>query len=121
MSSSSTSTEQILRETFNALENGFNQTAILRGEPTRAQTHLKQLTNKMADGKKLIKEYERRAKEEAEEESKNNSNSTTNYAARLDQIQMTKKRMVSELNRFVTMKKASQNAIAEKAPCKGTA
>ena len=114
MSSSATSTEQILRETFNALENGFNQTAILRGEPTRAQTHLKQLTNKMADGKKLIKEYERRAKEEAEEESKNNSNSTTNYAARLDQIQMTKKRMVSELNRFVTMKKAAQNAIAEK-------
>ena len=57
MSSSATSTEQILRETFNALENGFNQTAILRGEPTRAQTHLKQLTNKMADGKKMIKEY----------------------------------------------------------------
>jgi len=109
--SSSASIEQTLRETFAQLESGFNQTAILRGEPTRAQTHLKQLTNKMADGKKLIKEYERRAKEEVEEEGNNNNNS---MAARLDQIQLTKKRMVSELNRFVTMKKAAQNAIAEK-------
>jgi len=110
-SSSSASIEQTLRETFAQLESGFNQSAILRGEPTRAQTHLKQLTNKMADGKKLIKEYERRAKEEVEEEGNNNNNS---MAARLDQIQLTKKRMVSELNRFVTMKKAAQNAIAEK-------
>ena len=111
-SSSSASIEQTLRETFAQLESGFNQTAILRGEPTRAQTHLKQLTNKMADGKKLIKEYERRAKEEVEEEGNNNNNNS--MAARLDQIQLTKKRMVSELNRFVTMKKAAQNAIAEK-------
>ena len=110
--SSSASIEQTLRETFAQLESGFNQTAILRGEPTRAQTHLKQLTNKMADGKKLIKEYERRAKEEVEEEGNNNNNNS--MAARLDQIQLTKKRMVSELNRFVTMKKAAQNAIAEK-------
>jgi len=110
-SSSSASIEQTLRETFAQLESGFNQSAILRGEPTRAQTHLKQLTNKMADGKKLIKEYERRAKEEEVEEEGNNNNS---MAARLDQIQLTKKRMVSELNRFVTMKKAAQNAIAEK-------
>jgi len=111
-SSSSASIEQTLRETFAQLESGFNQSAILRGEPTRAQTHLKQLTNKMADGKKLIKEYERRAKEEVEEEGNNNNNNS--MAARLDQIQLTKKRMVSELNRFVTMKKAAQNAIAEK-------
>ena len=111
--SSSASIEQTLRETFAQLESGFNQTAILRGEPTRAQTHLKQLTNKMADGKKLIKEYERRAKEEVEEEGNNNNNNNS-MAARLEQIQLTKKRMVSELNRFVTMKKAAQNAIAEK-------
>lgn len=111
--SSSASIEQTLRETFAQLESGFNQTAILRGEPTRAQTHLKQLTNKMADGKKLIKEYERRAKEEVEEEGNNNNNNNS-MAARLDQIQFTKKKMVSELNRFVTMKKAAQNAIAEK-------
>lgn len=111
--SSSASIEQTLRETFAQLESGFNQTAILRGEPTRAQTHLKQLTNKMADGKKLIKEYERRAKEEVEEEGNNNNNNNS-IAAGLDQIQLTKKKMVSELNRFVTMKKAAQNAIAEK-------
>ena len=104
-SSSSSTIEQKLKEMFTHLENGFNQTALLRGEPTRAQTHLKQLTNTMADGKKLIKEYERKAKEEMTE---GDSSVTT------DTIQSTKKRMVSELNRFVTMKKSAQNAIAEK-------
>ncbi len=103
--SSSSTIEQKLKEMFTHLENGFNQTALLRGEPTRAQTHLKQLTNTMADGKKLIKEYERKAKEEMTE---GDSSVTT------DTIQSTKKRMVSELNRFVTMKKSAQNAIAEK-------
>ena len=94
--SSSSTIEQKLKEMFTHLENGFNQSALLRGEPTRAQAHLKQLTNTMADGKKLIKEYERKAKEEMAE---GGSSVTT------DTIQSTKKRMVSELNRFVTMKK----------------
>ena len=80
--SSSSTIEQKLKEMFTHLENGFNQTALLRGEPTRAQAHLKQLTNTMADGKKLIKEYERKAKEEMAE---GDSSVTT------DTIQSTKK------------------------------
>ena len=35
--SSSSTIEQKLKEMFTHLENGFNQTALLRGEPTRAQ------------------------------------------------------------------------------------
>ena len=62
--------------------------------------HLKKLTNKMAESKKLIKEFERRALSEG--------------AMDANALAAAKKEYVSRLNKFVQMKKEAQIAIAEK-------
>lgn len=63
--------------------------------------HLKKLTNKMAETKKLIKEFERLALSEGTMEP--------------DELANAKKEYVSTLNKFVQMKKDEQTALTERA------
>ena len=77
---------------------GFNDTATLEGDPTKATAHLKTMTSKMAESKRLIKEYERVCKESIDcDETK---------------VAASKKEMVQKLNQFVNKKKAAQADVA---------
>ena len=78
--------------------NGFGDTATLEGDPAAASAHLKAMTSKMAESKRLIKEYERVSKE--------------TEGADLDAVAARKKEMVQKLNTYVNKKKAAQADIA---------
>jgi SNARE protein len=77
---------------------GFGDTATLEGDPAAASAHLKAMTSKMAESKRLIKEYERVSKE--------------TEGADLDAVAVRKKEMVQKLNTYVNKKKAAQADIA---------
>lgn len=80
---------------------GFKEEDKLNGDPTVATTHLKQLTNKMAESKRLIKEYEKAAQ----------ADPAVDPAATTAR----KREMVSQLNAFVNKKKAAAAAVSERA------
>jgi novel plant SNARE len=123
---SSKQIERELEKLFEELQIGFKNDKILRStDANKATLFLKQLTNKMGDCKRAIKEYERLRREELLlilNNNNNNSNNNTNMNTTTkttkdneeEEINRKKKQMVQELNRFVTMKKSAQNAIAEK-------
>ena len=77
---------------------GFGDTATLEGDPAAATAHLKAMTSKMAESKRLIKEYERVAVE--------------TEGADPDAVAARKKEMVQKLNAYVNKKKAAQADIA---------
>ena len=80
---------------------GFKQTDKLEADQATATAHVKALTGKMAESKRLIKEYERVSKEDP--------------ACDLDALAARKKEMVQGLNAFVNRKKAAQADIAARA------
>jgi len=80
---------------------GFKQTDKLEADQASATAHVKALTGKMAESKRLIKEYERVSKEDP--------------ACDLDALAARKKEMVQGLNAFVNRKKAAQADIAARA------
>ena len=80
---------------------GFKQTDKLEADQATATAHVKALTGKMAESKRLIKEYERVSKEDS--------------ACDLDALAARKKEMVQGLNAFVNRKKAAQADIAARA------
>jgi len=84
-----------------ANSDGFKRQDVLRSTDTAASTaHLKKLTNKMAEGKKMIKEFERLALSEG---------ATTPEA-----LAKKKKEYVTALNEYVQLKKEAQVLIGEK-------
>ena len=84
-----------------ANSDGFKRQDVLRSTDTAASTaHLKKLTNKMAEGKKMIKEFERLALSEG---------ATTPEA-----LAKKKKEYVTALNGYVQLKKEAQVLIGEK-------
>ena len=81
----------------NPRSNGFGDTATLEGDPAAASAHLKAMTSKMAESKRLIKEYERVSVAEG---------------ADPDAVAGRKREMVQKLNTYVNKKKAAQADIA---------
>ena len=80
---------------------GFKRREVLTSaDTTVSSAHLKKLTNKMAEGKKMIKEFERLALSEGE---------TTPEA-----LAAKKKEYVNALNGYVQLKKEAQVLIGEK-------
>eukprot|EP00227_Mantoniella_beaufortii_P004724 CAMPEP_0197609206 /NCGR_PEP_ID=MMETSP1326-20131121/50701_1 /TAXON_ID=1155430 /ORGANISM="Genus nov. species nov., Strain RCC2288" /LENGTH=154 /DNA_ID=CAMNT_0043177545 /DNA_START=65 /DNA_END=526 /DNA_ORIENTATION=+ len=93
-----------LKAIYAQLESGMKEQEAMSGDAPKATAHLKAMTNKMAESKRLIKEFEKAALEDA-------SMDPSATAAR-------KKDMVVQLNRFVNMKKAAAAVIAAKAAAK---
>ena len=80
------------------LRDGFRQTDKIEGDPATATAHLKGMTSKMAESKRLIKEFERVSLEDP--------------AADPAAVAARKKAMVQALNAFVNRKKSAQADVA---------
>jgi len=78
---------------------GFGDTRTLEGDPVVANAHLKTMTGKMAESKRLIKEFERVSREQQ-----------TGFDEQ--KVAATKKELVQKLNGFVNKKKAAQADVA---------
>lgn len=80
------------------LRDGFRQTDKIEGDPATATAHLKGMTSKMAESKRLIKEFERVSLEDP--------------AADPAAVAARKKARVQALNAFVNRKKSAQADVA---------
>ncbi|URE43526.1 putative plant SNARE [Musa troglodytarum] len=89
-----------INDIFRALSNGFQKLEKIK-DPNRRSRQLEELTDKMRECKRLIKEFERAMKEE-ESRNTNNTNRMLNEK---------KQSMIKELNSYVALKKqhASEN------------
>ncbi|KAJ8477491.1 hypothetical protein OPV22_021218 [Ensete ventricosum] len=89
-----------INDIFRALSNGFQKLEKIK-DPNRRSRQLEELTDKMRDCKRLIKEFERTMKEE---ESRNSHNTNR-------MLNEKKQSMIKELNSYVALKKqhASEN------------
>ncbi|MCL7037658.1 hypothetical protein MKW94_027186, partial [Papaver nudicaule] len=83
-----------IRDNFRALANGFQKLDKVK-DPNRRSKQLEELTAKMRECKRLIKEYDRELKDE---EARNSPELNR-------QLNERKQSLIKELNSYVTMKK----------------
>ncbi|EFJ06459.1 hypothetical protein SELMODRAFT_160677 [Selaginella moellendorffii] len=92
-----------LKDLFRALSSGFQKMDKIK-EPARQSKHLEELTAKMRECKRLIKEFDREIKEE---ESRNPPDLTK-------QLNEKKQSLIKELNSYVALRKTYTSSLGNK-------
>ncbi|KAJ3672411.1 hypothetical protein LUZ60_007132 [Juncus effusus] len=87
-----------ITDILRALSNGFQKLEKIK-DPNRRSRQLEELTDKMRDCKRLIKDFERLVKEEE----------VTNTRDTIKMLTDRKQSMIKELNSYVALKKQQQN------------
>ncbi|KAK9086206.1 hypothetical protein Syun_028600 [Stephania yunnanensis] len=92
-----------IRDSFRAIENGFQKLDKIK-DPNRQSKQLEELTGKMRECKRLIKEFDRESKDEE----------SGNPPEVNKQINERKQSMIKELNSYVTLRKTYVSSIGNK-------
>lgn len=92
-----------LRDQFRALQNGFQKLDKIK-DPNRQSKQLEELTGKMRECKRLIKDFDREIKEEE-----------SNYTSEINkQLNERKQSLIKELNSYVALRKTYTSTIGNK-------
>ncbi|WOL10228.1 plant SNARE 13 [Canna indica] len=92
-----------IQDIFRALQNGFQKLDKIK-DPIRQSKQLEELTGKMRECKRLIKEFDREVKDQE----------TQNAPEVNKQLNDKKQTMIKELNSYVALRKTYQNSLGNK-------